>query len=385
MLKKIILPILFLVIGSGIAYVLVISKKPVETTPPEVKPIPVDVISPSRQTYQFVVESQGTIRAKSMASIAPEVQGKIKSIHEAFSQGGTIPKGEPIIEIDSIDYALILKRSEANLTQAQAGLEIEKSMGLVAKQEWDELGSKEPASDLTLRIPQLREAQAKLAAAEADYEQAKLNIQRCRIVLDTDVIVSQKLADVGQFVRPGEPIAQVYATDVFEVRLPVRLSDLEYLSVPLGDSIKNSNVSVDLIGFMAGDEYLWPAKVVRLDPEVDASSRMATLLVHIENPLDISDPGPAPAGLFVRANIHGNSVDNVMKVPKKALRSQDELYVVDSSESLQIREVEILQSTGEYLIVNPTLLPGDRIVVSVLGVFIPGQKAQIVGSSQTNL
>ena len=102
---------------------------------------------------------------------------------------------------------------------------MEKSTGPT---EWRELGSAE-ANDLFLRKPQLRAAELAVTAAEADVAASKLALERTVIRAPFDGRVLQKRADVGQFVGNGTPLAQVYAIEALELRLPVSDAQLALL------------------------------------------------------------------------------------------------------------------------------------------------------------
>ena len=77
------------------------------------------------------------------------------------------------------------------------------------------------ASSLTLREPQLAQARAVLAAAEAAYEQSKRNLKRTVILAPFDGRVRKKMVDIGANLVPGSRIADIYNTLNLEVRLPM--------------------------------------------------------------------------------------------------------------------------------------------------------------------
>ena len=72
-----------------------------------------------------------------------------------------------------------------------------------------------------LHKPQLKEREAKLAAAEADLAAAKLQLSRCRLSAPFDGWVHDKRVLAGQYLNAGENIARLYADDSAEVRLPI--------------------------------------------------------------------------------------------------------------------------------------------------------------------
>ena len=87
-------------------------------------------------------------------------------------------------------------------------MEREQAESKLANIEWKRVG-KGDASSLTLREPQLAQARAVLAAAEAAYEQSKRNLRRTVILAPFDGRVRKKMVvDSVNWIDPGEKSAQ---------------------------------------------------------------------------------------------------------------------------------------------------------------------------------
>ena len=83
----------------------------------------------------------------------------------------------------------------------------------MAAREWEALGRGDPR-ELTLRKPQLEEARASVAGAEANLERAKRDLERAEIVAPYAGRIRQKDVDIGQFIRVGDAVASISAVDV---------------------------------------------------------------------------------------------------------------------------------------------------------------------------
>ena len=385
---RILAPFLFLAVGIAIAAILISSKREIEPTPPEDRPVPVEVITPQYVDHRFEIESHGTVQSIKSIALSAQVQGRIDWVSPKLEQGRQFLKGEELVRIDPRDFQLIIKKAEASISQSQAALLIEESQAQIAKSDWAELGGDKKASPLVLREPQLSEAKARLEAARADLQQAELNLSRCVIVAPFSGVVEKKLVDAGQFIRPGEGLAQIYGSDAYEIRIPIPLDDLQYLPLQIGrlpSAEEINQIDVRLLGNIGMTQNEWKAEVVSMEAAIVPTTRMATLIVNYQAPLDSSQTVPLPKGLFVRTVIKGLSEPKVLVLPRLALRQDDQIYVVDAAGQLQIRPAEVLQSTINDVIIKSNLEDGDSIVVSVLGVFVPGQSASIIsrdGSGQ---
>ena len=233
-----------------------------------------------------------------------------------------------------------MRDAEAAVAQARVQLEREQAEAELARRDWEELGDGGEPSALLLRKPQLAQARAALEAAEAAVERARLNLARTRVTAPFEGRVRAKRADVGQSVSPGTPLADVYATEYAEVRLPVSKQDLAYLDVGVGWSADGGSGGGDgkgaegppvaLHGDLAGATRSWTARVVRTDAEIDPQTRMLSVFARVDDPYrrdgasaaaDGGAPPALPMGLFVEAEIAGRIAPAAAVLPRRALRT----------------------------------------------------------------
>lgn len=135
------------------------------------RPVAVFVEEAQQGTVSLTVTSQGEARPRTQINLVPQVAGRITYVNPDFIEGGFFEAGETLVQIDDADYRLAVTRASAQVAQAQQALAREQAESDLAAREWAELGEGE-ASALTLREPQLAEARAQLAAAEAALQAA---------------------------------------------------------------------------------------------------------------------------------------------------------------------------------------------------------------------
>ena len=161
------------------------------------------------------------------------------------------------------------------MAQARLRLAEEEAEAEVAQREWETLGRGDPR-ELALRKPQLEDARASVAAAEAGVERATRDLQRAEIVAPYAGRVRTKNVDIGQYVRVGDALATVYAVDVAEIRLPLPDDELAYLDLPLSyrGVRQQAQPGVTLRATFAGETHVWNGRIVRTESEIDSVSRM---------------------------------------------------------------------------------------------------------------
>ena len=252
----------------------------------------------------------------------------------------------------------------------------------MARREWADLGRGDPNA-LTLRQPQLEEARAAVAAAEAALDRARRDIDRAAIRAPYAGRVQSKDVDIGQFVTKGTPVARIYAVDSAEIRLPLPDQQLAYLDVALSyrGGGQQTGPSVTLSANFAGRQHTWQGRIVRTESEIDPVSRMVHLVAEVRDPYAPgSDPSrpPLAVGMFVEAEIEGRTVRDIVVLPRAALRGRDQVLVVDESSRLHYRQVEILRSTSDEVLIRGGLAEGDVVCVSPLDTVTDGMAVRVL-------
>ncbi len=378
---KIVLPLVILAVGITAAVIMIKSRAPVATRPSmEYLPL-VRVVETHPKTYQLKVNTQGTVRPRTESSLVSEVSGRVVEIAPSFAAGGFFKKNDVLLRIDPRDYELAVITARGQVAQAKVRAELEEAEAKVAREEWEALGNGD-ASPLVTRELQLQEARAALASAEAALEKAERNLKRTRIRAPFDGRVRDKMVDVGQFLSPGVQVATIFAIDYVEVRLPIPDSELAYLDLPVnpkGNPKAQNKVKVLLHADFAGKRHQWMGWIVRVEGEIDPVSRMVHAVAQVDNPYgtrEATKTAPLTVGLFVEAEIFGREVENVIVLPRSAVRRNNKVLVADDENRLRFRDVEILRMDRTEAVISAGLAAEERVCVSVLEAVSDGMKVR---------
>lgn len=381
---RVIIPLLFIGLGVlGIRYF--INSRPAVETEEKPRLIPVvRTLKAELQNMRLTVSSQGTVGPRAVTSLLPEISGRVLYISPSLVLGGFFEEGEALLRIDPYDYQLAIVQSESAIAQARLNLEQEKAEAVVSRQEWEDLGKGEAASPLVLRQPQIAYAEASLESAMASLEQARRNLKKTEIKAPFTGRVRQKSVDIGQYVSPGASLAQLYSVDVAEVRIPLPDADLAYVNIPLnyrGDD-PNSRQGPDVLVTVefAGKKHSWKGKIVRTEGEIDPATRMLYAIVQVEDPYGRSkdrDKPPLAVGMFVDTEIQGRRVSDVVALPRSAVRDGNTVWIVNSESRLEFRDVNILKSETNRIIIDKGLQEGDLICVSTLDAVVEGMEVTV--------
>lgn len=367
---------LAIVCGAVLISVLLFQNRPVsESTPPPPTSLLVDVAVAVPQTVNVELHSRGTVMPATQTQLVSEVAGSVVTVSDKFHAGGLFEAGEIILKLDDRNYQSQLKRQQAAVASARSQLALEKGRAEVAYQDWKRYqGNVErsnEAEQLALRKPQLQEAQARLDAALADLEQAKIDLSRTVIRAPYRGLIAAKQVAVGQYVGPGTPLLSISDVSKAEVRLPIPDDQLPYLDL-------KQDVAVTLLHQQDRLEQHWAAVIRRNEGVLDADRRVLFLVAEVEDPYGLNHPHPPLRfGYFVSAQIEGRAVDNVVMVPRHLLRTGNKLWISDAEGRLRNRKVELLRSSGEFALVNAGLKAGDQIVLSTIPSAVAGTSVRI--------
>lgn len=378
-LRKLAIAALATFIGLVATWVVLTAKaEPQAGAPPE-RPAPmVEVMTAAPAEHQLRVRTQGTIRAKTQVELAAQVAGKVINVSQNFADGGFFQAGDTLLTIERDDYEFALARTEAALAQAEQRLAEERGRSRQAEREWRELGSTE-ANDLFLRKPQLRAAELSVSAAQADVAASKLALDRTIVRAPFDGRVLQKRADVGQFVGNGTPLAQVYAIEALELRLPISDAQLALLPEALLTSAGGLVGSTAAITVNIGDKiWNFSAPIVRSEAEIDQRSRVANLIAEFSgtSELGVGRPSLTP-GVFARAEILGRPVANVIELSNTALSPDGHVLVVNGQSLLERRDVSIVNREKDRVWVSG-IGEGESVVEQLNNTLFPGLRVQMM-------
>ena len=334
------------------------------------RPTAVFVTEAQSTPVQLSVRTQGEVTPLTEIDLVAQVSGRITYVNPNFVNGGFFEAGETLIELEDADYRLAVTRASALVAQRRQQLIREEAEAELAREEWEALGAGE-ASALTLREPQMAEAQAQLAAAQASLDEARLNLSRTRISAPFEGRVRLKSADLGQFVGPGARVGQVFSTDRVEVRLPLTDSELATLGMPLAFQAASYDAgpAVQLSALVTGETRYWEGHVVRTDSAIDPQTRTLSAIIEVADPYGAAAEAagaPLAVGLFVNADIAGQTIDYAYALPRSALRGANEVFVAERDGTLSIREVTVADSTADAVIITVGVTAGDRVVTSPL-------------------
>jgi len=359
-------------ISAGVTTFLVINKRKASEAPRErILPM-VEVVALELRDYPVSIETQGVVESRRETALAAEISGRVAEVSANLKRGGVVTEGEVLVRIDPADYRSVLARAEAAVAEAVLLLAQEEARYEQARLDWEKLG-RGAGSPLVLREPQLEAARAQEVSARSDVERARRDVERTEISAPFDASIRQATVEVGAVVGPGQMVAEIYSSSDLEIRLALPLEDFGFLQRAADGSPAGE---ITLRGSIGGERYEWPAEPVRLDQEIDRRTLSGHIIARVMPQPGSPYPLP-PVGLFVDAGIVGTTLREVVEVPRRALMEGGRVLVVDGENRIAFRDVRVVRSTRDTVIVGEGLAGGERIALTRVSAPISGMEVRL--------
>ena len=376
-IKRLLVPLLILALSAVVFVALVNNQPALKTTVKEPVPVAVRALDINLAPMQLSVTSEGNVQPSVETKLVAQVAGEVVELSSSLVAGGDFSKGDVLLKLDPRDYEIALARSQAALSRAQA----EQRYAAEETARIRSLYGEELAS-----IAQLQSAERLLAVANAALADASAAVKRARVDLERTVFtapfngrVRAENVDIGQFLSKGAMIATLYDTDRLQVRLPLADAQLAYLDSSYAQTglAGKEPADVMLTADYAGDTQAWSAKLLRTEGDISTKSRFLHVIVEVTETLN-SNGVRLPVGLFVDAVITGRTVDNLVSVPRTALRPGNSVMVIDDGNQLHFRDVTIFKLSDSDVLISQGLASGERISISPLQFVVEGMPVTVI-------
>ena len=307
----------------------------------------------------------GTVDGSENAEIRARVTGYL--MKRDYPEGSLVKKGDLLFEIDARPF-------EAALAESKSALEQAKAVQIASQADADrnkELFNKKVISEQEYtNKTQLNESNiAKVSALQANVEQARLNVEFCKITSPVPGIAGNAKAQVGDLVGAtgGSVLTTVSTLDPAKLIFPVSESDYlaavtrveETLSKPFDQRPE----SIELI-LADGSTFAQKGRLLSVDRQIKESTGTILVTALLPNPGNVLRPG-----FFARARILAQVLKDAVVVPQRAVADVQGSYqigIVGADGKAEIRPVKVGDRTGSDWVITSGLQPGEKVIVEGL-------------------
>ena len=314
---------------------------------------------------RVVVEGMGRVNAAQHITLRAQVGGRIEWISDKWLEGAYFDANELMLRIEPDDYELSVARAESALAQRQSELAVEMGFQRVAEREWEllnETGTSDVAVDasLALREPQLKQAEAMQRSAEAELNQAELNLSRTQIRAPFDAMLLSRSVEPGALASTNAEVAELISTDAFHIQVAIPENRAVAIEIP------GASASIRIRGV----DTVIEGQVVSLLGDLDPQGQMARVLVEVKDPFALlpenAERPKLLLGAFVEVLIEGKPMPNAFEIPRKALQNGDVVWLKRPDGTLEIRPVQVAWRNRDTVLIRSGVEAGEQVILTPL-------------------
>lgn len=327
--------------------------------------LPVGVATVERQDVPLYVELVGTTLGIQDVPIRARVEGFLETLE--FKEGLFVSRGDVLYTIDPqpfqakvVEAQSALAAAQTNLVKAEADLRRIRplaEMDAVSQQDLDSAVAMEAA------------ARANVRASEAGLDLANIQMSYTRIIAPIDGLIGISLARPGEFVgREPNPVVLNTLSDIDPIRVRFSISEREYIVLSrtyLGqrDSSPEKPGAASSLGLILADgsEHAHTGDVIATAQAINPETGTYTVEAVFPNPDNLVLPGQ-----FARVRALYSNLENVVVVPRRAIveiQGLFRVYVVESDNTVSIRNVTTGPVSGSLQVIQDGLAGGESIIV----------------------
>jgi RND family efflux transporter MFP subunit len=335
-------------------------------SPKAASPLPspeVEVASVVQKDVPIYSEWVATLDGYVNAQIQPQVTGYV--IRQTYKEGSFVRKGQILFQIDPRPFQALLDQANAQLAQAQAQLgktqmDVDRDTPLAKARAIAQ-------SQLDNDVQANRAAQAAVKAAEAQVDQAKLNLEFTDVKSLIDGISGIAQVQIGNLVNPTTVLTSV--SQINPIKAYFSISEQEYIHFAdriNAETQKETPTNGPPFELILADGSVYPHKGVGLltNRQVDVATGSIQVISSFPNPKNALRPGQ-----FGRLRAAPEIRNGALLVPQKAvteLQGTYQLAVVNADNKVSIRAVKVGARVGPLWIVESGVKPGELVIVEGL-------------------
>ena len=366
------------------------------------EPVAVEVTTAAaikRELPRFF-EATGSLAGDQQTDVAPQTSGKVVAV--GVDIGSYVKRGQMLVRLDDDELKLRVAQASAQVEQAKAAVrQAEEKIGLRSGQKFDpnrvadvaaakvtldlaeknlqraekliESGdvSRSFYDDARARRDQLKEqyevalaqarqnyagvdvARTNVANAQAQLALAQKSLQYAVIPAPIDGYVTERVADVGEYVSPQQKVVTIVRTNPLRIRIDIPEQSIQEVKVGQSVSILTS----------AWPDRNFAGRVARIAPNVSATSRTLTVEAEIENGNNALKPGQ-----FATVRILQERAEPAVLIPARSVISEagvNRVYVIKNGHAEQ-RLVQTGQTDGDLIEIRNGIAADEQVATSNL-------------------
>ncbi|MGO9897334.1 MAG: MdtA/MuxA family multidrug efflux RND transporter periplasmic adaptor subunit [Bryobacteraceae bacterium] len=332
-------------------------------------PVPVVVTKVARSSIPVYLNGLGNVSPYYTVTVKSRVDGQLMKLH--FNEGDLVKEGQVLIEIDPRPYQVQLDLAQATLAHdqalvANAKVDLDRYKLLVKT---DAI----PSQQLDTQAALVAQYEATIKQDQASIDNAKLQLTYSKITAPITGVVGLRLVDPGNIVHAADANGMITIT---------QLQPISVLFTIPEDSLPEVTQKLRAGAHLPADAYnrdnskkLASGMLVTLDNEIDNTTGTSKLKAVFDNKDNALFPQQ-----FVNIRLLVNTLGNQLVVPNVAVQNGQQgtfVYVVDEDSRVHLKTVQVGITTATSADILSGISDGDRVVVDGTDRLIEGAVVRV--------
>ena len=319
-----------------------------------IKTVYVDTVK--NATVPITIPANGNLIAKNRFELFSEVQGVFESSAQDFKAGQTYNKGELLIRINSSEYYASVQSAKSELynliTSLMPDLRLDYPKAFPI---WEAYLNNFNMNSGVAPLPEVNDNTVNYFITGRGVQTAYYNVKnleqrlsKYRIYAPYKGILTEALVNKGTLVRPGQKLGEFIDPSVFELELSIGKTFSDLLQI-------GENVTLNTLD----KQTTYNGTVSRINGRIDQETQTVTVFVEVKAE-DLKE------GMYMEAQLKAKEIENAIKVSRKLLVNQSEIFILKDS------LLDIIKVNPVYFSPKEVVLKGVPDHTVILSKSIPG-------------
>lgn len=302
-------------------------------------------------TLKNQINSTGRVVSLNNITISSEVQGRLIG-GSTFKKGTEVNKGEVIFSVKDTDLKLLINAKKSRfmslISSNLADIKLDYNSEYIKwKNFFQEIDLNKDLPD----FPEMSSAKEKnyiisrsILTEYLSIKSDEEKLRKYKVLAPFNGIITKSYSDVGGNVNPGSPVVDFIRKGDMEIELTVNTSEIKFINI--GDPV-----------IFTGNDIIYTGKIIRKGKFVNPNTQNISIFASIN-----TDENSLYNGMYLNATITTKGTKNVFKLPRSAIFEKNKIFIVNSKNKLEIKEVNIIAYQGDDVIINN--LENKMLIVS---------------------
>lgn len=370
-MRKILLFIIGIIIIGGALLVAVLIVKNSNPPKPEVQRVIKTVFTQTAEnsSIPIIIPANGNLMAKNRMELFAEVQGVFQSSAHDFKAGQAYRQGETLIRMDASEYYASVQAAKSEfynlITSLMPDLRLDYPEAFPV---WENYLRTIHVDKGIPPLPSVTNEKVNYFITGRGVTSSYYNIKNMEqrlgkysIQAPFNGVLTEALVTKGTLVRQGQQLGEFIDTSVYELELSIGKSYSDLLS--LGEKVILNALD---------SQRSYEGIVSRINSKIDQATQ--TIKVYVEVKGD-----ELKEGMYLEAQLEAKEEPNAMKLSRKLLVNDSEIFIVRDS-ILDVIEIDPIFFSAKDMVVKG-IPNGTQIVSRAVPGAYPGMMVKVLPAS----